>query len=83
METTSRSEIMEVLTAIFRDVLDDPSLVLRDETTAADVEAWDSLRHIDLIVAVERKFKIRFATREVVALKNVRELADLIQKKLV
>jgi acyl carrier protein len=83
METTSRSEIMEVLTAIFRDVLDDPSLVLRDETTAADVEAWDSLRHIDLIVAVERKFKIRFTTREVVALKNVRELADLIQKKLV
>jgi acyl carrier protein len=83
MPTASKPEIMEALTIIFRDVLNSPELVLRDETTAADVENWDSLNHIDLIVAVERKFKVKFLTREVAGLKNVGELADLTQKKLV
>lgn len=83
MQTSSKSEIMETLTPIFREVFDDPSLVLRDDMTAADVEKWDSLNHIDLIVAVERKFKIKFVTREVASLKNVGELTELTYKKLV
>jgi len=83
MLTASRPEIMEGLTAIFREVLDNPSLILRDDLTAADVENWDSLNHIDLIVTIERKFKIKFTTREVTSLQNVGELADLTLKKFV
>jgi len=55
--------------------------VLREDMTAADVKNWDSLNHIDLIVAVEREFKIRFTTAEVTTLKNVGALAALVDKK--
>jgi len=82
MSDVSRTEMMETLTGIFREVLDNPSLVLRDDLTAAEVNNWDSLNHIDLIVAVERRFKVRFTTREVSSLKNVGELAGLTLKKL-
>jgi acyl carrier protein len=82
MRTPTKPEILQTLTGIFREVLDEPSLVLREDTTAADVESWDSLNHIDLIVAVERQFGVRFTTREVTSLKNVGELADLTQAKL-
>jgi acyl carrier protein len=69
------------LTEIFRKTFDDESIVLRDEMTAGDVEAWDSLSHINLIYAVEKAFKIRFTTAEVTNLKNVGELGALIQRK--
>jgi acyl carrier protein len=82
MQTANRAEIMQTLTAIFRDVFDNPSLVLHNDLTAADVENWDSLNHIDLIVAVERKFNIKLTTREVSSLKNVGQLADLAEKKV-
>ncbi len=59
------SDLRERLQDVFRDVFHDAELELRDELTAADVEGWDSLAHIDLIIAVERKFKIRFATAEI------------------
>ena len=55
--------------------------MLREDMTAADVKNWDSLNHIDLIVAVEREFKIRFTTAEVTTLKNVGALAALADKK--
>jgi acyl carrier protein len=67
---------------VFRDIFDDEALDLQPETTAAGVEGWDSLTHIDLIVALEREFKIKFTTAEVTRLKNVGELAALIDKKL-
>ncbi len=79
---TTRIEVLEALTPVFREVLDDSALVLRENMTAADVEGWDSLNHIDLIVAIEKKFKVRFTTSEVTSLKNVGELADLVQTKL-
>jgi len=69
------------LTAVFRDVFDDASLVLRDDLQASDVDNWDSLTHIDLIVAVEKEFRIRFTTREVQSLQNVGDLRALIAKK--
>ncbi|HTA42715.1 MAG TPA: acyl carrier protein [Bryobacteraceae bacterium] len=81
MLTPPRPEIMEALTAVFREVLDEPALTLREDTTADDVASWDSLNHIDLIVAVERKFKVKFTTREIASLRNVGELATLIQQK--
>ena len=70
------------LTPIFRDVFDDESLVLRDDLTAEDVENWDSLTHINLIVAIEKEFRIRFTTAEVSGLKNVGELEVLVAAKV-
>ena len=63
-------------------LFDDVSLVLRDDLTAEDVENWDSLTHINLIVAIEKEFRIRFTTAEVSGLKNVGELEALIAAKV-
>ena len=82
MQPANKAEITEALTGIFRDIFENPALVLRDDMTAADVERWDSLNHIDLIVAIESRWKIRFTTREIAGLKNVGGLAALIQRKL-
>lgn len=66
---------------VFRDLFDAPDLRIERSTTAQDVDGWDSLRHIDLIVAIEQRFRIRFKTSEVTALKNVGELIDAIARK--
>ncbi len=66
---------------IFRDILDDETLVLRPEMTAGEVENWDSISHIDLMVGVEREFGLRFTTAEVAGLKNVGDLEALVEKK--
>jgi acyl carrier protein len=78
MEST---EIYRQLTAVFHEVFDDEDIVARPELTASDVEEWDSLRHIRLIISVEKTFQIRFSASEVSDLKNVGELATLIQSK--
>ena len=75
------SEVLNRLTGVFQNVFDDRTLSLARTTTAQDVERWDSLMHINLIVAIEREFKIRFTTREIVGLQNVGELIDLIVRK--
>jgi len=75
------SETLERMQTIFRDVFYDERLVIRPEMTAADVEAWDSLSHINMIYAIEREFKVRFTTAEVTSLKNVGDLAALVEKK--
>ncbi len=69
------------ITETFRNVFDDSALVLSDDMTAEDVDQWDSLSHINLIVALEREFRIKFTTGEVSKLKNVGELTSLIQRK--
>ncbi len=76
------SDVHTRLSTIFRDVFDDESLVLRDDLTAEDVENWDSLTHINLIVAIEKEFRIRFTTAEVSGLKNVGELEALVAAKV-
>ena len=75
-------EIKEKLQEVFRDVFDDEDIVLGDEMTADDIEAWDSLAHIQLIVAVEKAFSVKFSTAEVQRLKNVGEFIMLIGSKL-
>ena len=80
MPVMDKTEALQALTVIFRQVFDDAGLMLHDGMTAADVENWDSLNHIDLIFAIERKFKVKFTTREVAALKTVGELAELTAK---
>jgi acyl carrier protein len=76
-------EIYARLTPIFRDVLDDDDLVPTPELTARDVPEWDSLRHIRLIVSVERELGIKFTTAEIGALENVGQFVALIGAKLV
>ena len=74
---------METLTDIFRMVFDDDTIQLRPEMTSNDVEGWDSLSHVNLILAVESKFKIRFTQKELLTLKNVGDLKKTIERKLV
>ena len=74
--------VAEKLTRTFRFVFDDPDLELKRSTSANEVEGWDSITYINLIVAIESEFRIRFTTAEITALKNVGELADLIGRKL-
>ena len=77
-----QQDIYSQLTAIFRDLFDDDALVLTPELTAADIPDWDSFNHINLIVAVEASFGIKFQTAELESLHTVGHLADLIQSKL-
>ena len=78
----TRETIIEELTQIFRDLFDNDKITLFDEMTAKDVKGWDSLNHINLIVATEKKFKIKFSTKEIQNLPNVGKYLDLVQKKL-
>jgi len=69
------------LDKVFQDIFDDPALQITESTTASDIDAWDSLTHIDLIVQVEKEFKIKLSTGEVRGLKNVGDFIALIAKK--
>ena len=77
----TREEIFEKITEIFREEFDDDTLVIVDETYSEDIEDWDSLTHVQLIVAVEEEFACKFSTVEVMKLKNVGEFIKLIDRK--
>jgi acyl carrier protein len=77
-----QQDIYAQLTAIFHDLFDDDTIVLTPELTAAEVPEWDSFNHINLIVAVESQFKIKFQTAELEQLHTVGHLVDLIAAKL-
>ena len=74
-------EILSEVQDIFRDVLDNEDIVLKADTVADDVEEWDSLTHIQLVVAVEKHFKIKFTSKEILSWKNVGEMIDCIASK--
>ena len=76
-----KSEIMAEVQDIFRDVLDNEEIVLAGETVADDIEEWDSLSHIQLIVAIEKHFKLKFTSKEILSWKNVGEMIDCIATK--
>lgn len=78
----NRSEILDTLTTIMRDVFDEEDLVATEETTAEDVADWDSANHVRLIIAIEGELGIRFETDEITAPDTVGELIDLIEAKL-
>ena len=78
----TREEVQAQLTEIFRKVFKNPELILNDELTAKDVKGWDSLNHINLIVATEKSFKIKFTTKEIQGLPNVGKLIDVIHSEL-
>lgn len=70
------------LSLVFQDVFDDDTIVLNPEMTAADIDEWDSLAHIRLVLSVEKAFGIKFSAAEVGGLKNVGDFLTLIQSKL-
>ena len=72
----TRAEVQEDLQEIFRDVFDDESMILSDDTTSADIEGWDSLQQIKIILACEKKLKIRLRARDINALENMGEMID-------
>ena len=77
-----RNDILKRVEEIFREELELDNLVLNDETTADDVEEWDSLSHIQLVAAMEEAFGIEFKSREILSWENIGDLIDSIEKKL-
>ena len=78
----TREEVFERLNKVFREVFDDTEIVVGEKTTSNDIEDWDSLEHINLIAAVEQEFGIKFSMGQVVAMKNVGEMADIILSQI-
>jgi acyl carrier protein len=76
------NEILKKVNDIFIDVLDDPGIVLKDETSASDIAEWDSLNHIQLVVAIEKSFKQKFTAREIQSWKNVGEMCKALNEKI-
>ncbi len=78
----SRDTIKSQLTEVFREVFNDDNIVVENEMTASDVEAWDSISHIDMMCMVEDEFEIKLTTKEIVGLTNIGELISIIESKL-
>ena len=76
------SKVLDPLVQVFRSVFDDPTLQISDTMTAKDVDGWDSLNHINLIVSVEKEFGIKFTTKEIMLFRNVGDFARSIEAKL-
>ena len=74
----TKESIYEKLNEVFQDVFDDDSITVNAETTADDIEDWDSLEHINLVSAVEKTFGVKFTMAQVVGMKNVGEMVDVI-----
>jgi len=77
------SSTLSRLTEVFQEIFDDGEIEVCRQTNATDIDAWDSLMHINLVLAAEREFDIRFSSSEVAQLHDVGELVDLIDAKAV
>ncbi len=77
----TRDEVFSKLNEVFRDVFDDEEISVTAETNADDIEDWDSLSHINLVVAVEKEFGVKFSMGETQKMKNVGEMVDLILQR--
>jgi acyl carrier protein len=75
-------DLLKQVQEIFRDVFDQPNLVITRESNASTIEDWDSLTHLNLVTAVERRYKVKFALGELQDMKNVGDLLDLLSGKL-
>ncbi len=78
----THEEIMEKVNEIFRDVFDDDTLMITDSTNSDDIEDWDSLEHISLIISMEKEFSLKFDIKEVNKLENVGQMVEMIREKL-
>lgn len=78
----TRENVFERLNTVFQDVFNDENLKVNDATTAKDVEAWDSLKHITLLAAIEDEFEVEFSMGQTVSMKNVGEMVDFILEEM-
>ena len=78
----TREEFFNRLTKVFQDVFDDEEICLTDNTVSSDIEDWDSLNHINLVVSVEKEFGIKFSMGETQKMKNVGEMVSIIQERI-
>lgn len=78
----TREEILKGISEVFAHTLDEEKIQLSENSKADDVEGWDSLTHVQLVVAVEKKFKVRFTAKEIQSWANVGEMIDSITAKL-
>lgn len=78
----NENEIYERLNEVFRDVFDDEEITVNADTTADDIEDWDSLEHINLVAAVEQEFGMKFTMGQVVSMKNVGEMVSIIKSNI-
>ena len=76
-----RKEIVSIVNEVFIDTLDNDEVIIDESTKATDVDEWDSLTHIMLVVAIEKKFNVRFNSNEIQSWNNVGEMIDCIQEK--
>jgi len=76
-----RADILKQVNDIFIDILDNENIKLTETTTADDVEDWDSLSHIQLVVAIEKHFNIRFTSKEIQGWSNIGEMINSIVEK--
>lgn len=76
-----KNEILVKLQEIFQDVLDNEDIKLTPEVTADDIEEWDSLAHVQLVVAMEKKFQVKFSSKEIISWANVGEILECILSK--
>ena len=79
----TREEVFKNLNEVFQDVFDDDEIMVNEETTANDIEDWDSLEHINLVVAVEQRFGMKFTMGEVNNMANVGAMVDIILERTV
>ena len=79
----NRRDVFEMLNTIFRNNFDDEGIILNEETSSADIESWNSLEQINLIVAIQDEFKIKFNIDEVNAMNDVGKIVDFILEKIV
>jgi acyl carrier protein len=82
MSVMTRDDVFAQLQRVFRDVFDDEAIVLRPNTTAADIPGWDSLNQIKIIISCERALGVRLKPREINALENVDEMVDHLMATL-
>ena len=78
----NRANILAKLSEIFRDAFDDDSIVISESANSADIENWDSFMQINLIMACETEFRVKFDLKDVISLRNVSSMADVIERKL-
>lgn len=77
----NKEEIYEKLNEIFQDIFDDENITVKAETTADDIADWDSLEHINLITGIEKTFNMKFKMKDVVGMKNVGDMVEIIEKE--
>ncbi len=78
-----RKDVLQKLTIIFRDVMDNERIILSDETKGEDIDGWDSLAYVQIVAAIGEIFKVKLSAKEMILCENVGEIVDVIEKKLV